>query len=209
MRELFEQDRAALAEEPRLFLEVPPERMRAELRRMLTELPLVKETRFREDILGQWDAWRKRTNEQIEAELKRLDAERPKLAERRAKLEDQGQQLPEEDQRRLEALDFQTDLGVFEQAVRAFEGRVWETAFPGLKPEEQKERQDAYRTRGVPAGVRRAAAPAGHGPGRAADEDPGELAEAAQGVRQRRGPGGRRLRPGADGRGAGGAGEPV
>ncbi len=144
LRTIFEEDRAIAAEERPLF-ESPSQQLRAALTRRFVELPLTRDTSFRDDILRQWDVWQKRTNEEIAAEGKRLEAERRALVQRRNELENKGQELPPAEQKRLDELDYQTDLGLLESSLRDYESRRWETEFQALPAAEQKDRAERLR----------------------------------------------------------------
>lgn len=106
--------------------------LRGRLRQLFTGASLTRGTGFRATILGRWRVWEllpppvpgARTGP-LEEKLDALRAERRKLLDRRASTP--GGQLPAAQQQRLAELDFETDLGQFERAVRTYELQPWKS----------------------------------------------------------------------------------
>src|SRR5262249_55780399 len=65
-------------------------KLRNELRRLFTESPVVRGSRFRQEIEGRWGAWEKLTVEQIDKRLAGLREERRQLLDRKTEMETKG-----------------------------------------------------------------------------------------------------------------------
>jgi outer membrane protein TolC len=102
-----------------------PGRLRAELRRLVQEVPLARGTAFQRDFPARWAEVEKLPAEELRTRLRRIDAERRQLLDRRADLERAGQTLPEADLRRLTQLDQDEQLLAFEAALREYEAQPW------------------------------------------------------------------------------------
>jgi outer membrane protein TolC len=105
---------------------VPPDRLRSELRRLVHEAALTRDTSFRASFPARWARIEKMSGEQIAARRRELGAERRRLLDRRADLERIGQTLSSRETARLEDLDFEDTTADFEQVLREYEGRPWE-----------------------------------------------------------------------------------
>jgi len=103
----------------------PVERFRERWRRLLTESALVKGTDFARGIEGRWEAWRRLNPEEWQTRLSQLRRERTELLNRRAERQQKGEVEPPDEAARLEALENEIALGVFEQAVRQYEQQPW------------------------------------------------------------------------------------
>jgi hypothetical protein len=104
----------------------PATEVRAGLRRLFAESAIVRGTPFRERFPAQWAAWEKRTPQEIKAQLDQLATERRKLLDLKTDLETKGQTLGAGEQKRLRDIDFESDLGTFEQQLREYEARPWD-----------------------------------------------------------------------------------
>jgi hypothetical protein len=100
-------------------------KVREGLRRLFAEAAIVRGTPFRERFPPQWAEWEKLTPDQLKARLDQLAAERRKLLDLKTDLETKGQQLGAAEQQRLRGVDFESDLGTFEQQLREYEARPW------------------------------------------------------------------------------------
>jgi hypothetical protein len=105
---------------------LPPQELRAFLRRLYTTDPLVRNTPFQKKVLPSWDAWAKETPKGLKARLEELAREHRQLLDLRAALESKGQALPADKARRMNDVDFETDLGGLEEVLRRYETRPWE-----------------------------------------------------------------------------------
>jgi len=106
--------------------------LRERLRRQMTEGAFVRQTRFRERIGRQLDEWAKMppaapgARDPLEEKLEALVRRRDELREKREQLKDKEKgDLPKDDLRRLEDLEFQVELGRYERALRGYERRFW------------------------------------------------------------------------------------
>jgi len=103
----------------------PVERFRERWRRLLTESALVKGTDFARGIESRWEAWRRLSDEDGQARLRQLRRERTELLNRQAERQQKGEVEPPEETARLEVLENEIALGVFEQTVRQYEQQPW------------------------------------------------------------------------------------
>src|SRR5439155_23805972 len=108
-------------------LESPDEapKLRASLRTLFTSAPVVQGTRFQKEIVGRWKAWETLTDKELTLKMRELGTERRKLLDAKAELETRGKPLAEDQQRRLEQLERELDLGGFEESLRRYEQRPW------------------------------------------------------------------------------------
>jgi outer membrane protein TolC len=100
-------------------------RVREGLRRLFGTADIVRGTRFRTEFPPQWAAWEKLGDDAIRKRLEAIGAERRKLLDARTDAEGAGKVFPAEGQRRLRQLEFEGDLGTFEQVLRQYEARPW------------------------------------------------------------------------------------
>jgi hypothetical protein len=96
-------------------------KLRGLLRDLFTSTGLVKATPFQKESPGRWKAWEALTDKDLTKKLSELGAERRKLLDLRAELESAGKPFPEDQQRRLEQLERERDLGGLERSLRAYE----------------------------------------------------------------------------------------
>jgi hypothetical protein len=135
----------AASNEPLRFgtLELVP-KVRGELRRIFTTSDIVKGTRFRTEIVGVWGGWEKLTDDELKKRLAGYTEERRKLLDRKTDLEAKGQALSAADQQRLDTVEFEIDVGQFEQVLRAYESQPWKN-LPNLElRRREQERQYRY-----------------------------------------------------------------
>jgi outer membrane protein TolC len=114
-------------------------RVREGLRRLFATADIVRGTRFRTEFPPQWAAWEKLSDDAIRKRLEAIGAERRKLLDARTDAESAGKVFPAEGQRRLRQLEFEGDLGSFEQVLRQYETQAWK----GEADEARRLRQQA------------------------------------------------------------------
>lgn len=103
----------------------PVERFRERWRRLLTESALVKGTAFARGIETRWESWRRLNEEQWQQRMAELRKERTELLNRRADRQQKGEEEPAAETERLEALENELALGLFERSVRQYEQQPW------------------------------------------------------------------------------------
>ncbi len=107
--------------------------LRERLRKLFTASRFVRGTNFARDIAGRLAEWEKTPSKagpgglEVMDRLDRVLRERRQLMEKRDELRDKekGELSPAERQR-LEVLDVEVELGLYEQALRIYERRPWE-----------------------------------------------------------------------------------
>ena len=94
---------------------------------LLTDAPLVRGTEFAQTIPARWAAWEraKLNDEALNKQLAARAEERRKLLDRKADRQLKGLPDPPEEVRRLDELEADIELGVFELAVRFYESQPW------------------------------------------------------------------------------------
>jgi outer membrane protein TolC len=115
-------------------------KVRGELRRMLTTSALVQGSRFQKEIEARWAVWEKLTADALDKRLANHREERRKLQDKQTDLETKGQALSEQDEQRLNRLNFEIDLGEFEKLLRDYEGQPWKKL---ADPAQQRRQQQA------------------------------------------------------------------
>jgi hypothetical protein len=103
----------------------PIAQFRDRWRRFLTEAPLIRGTKFANEIVARWGAWERANVDELNRKLANLNEERRKLLDRRADRQLKGIAEPDEEVQKLEDLEAELDLGAFEQAVRAYLTQPW------------------------------------------------------------------------------------
>jgi hypothetical protein len=116
------QDDAAKLDDPKLAPQ-----LRKLLLRLFTTSAIVRGTKFSTEFPARWAAREKMSNQDLEKLLSQLSEERRERLGRKAELEKAEKPLSPEDLRRLEELDFEINLILFEQALRVYEGQPWKT----------------------------------------------------------------------------------
>jgi outer membrane protein TolC len=144
LRDVYEEDRAVQREAGKLA-NADLTAVRGEFRKRLTELPIVQGTPFQQQVLGRWAAWEKLSDDELAARIQSVASERRELAGKQLELESRGELFPELDQRKLDDITFELDLGLMEQGLRAYLSRPWEKiALESAEPE-RTDRQRAFR----------------------------------------------------------------
>jgi len=100
-------------------------KLRAELRRLFTSAPIVRDTRFRVEITSRWAVVEKLSDADLRARLRKERDERIRLLDLQTDLEQKGKQLTKRDADRLKEINFDVDLGDFELALRQYEAQPW------------------------------------------------------------------------------------
>src|SRR5262249_8236638 len=100
-------------------------KLRGKLRDLFTSAPIVQGTKFQKEIAARWKAWETLSDKELTAKMREIGAERRKVLDIKAQLETQGKPLPEDQQRRLEQLERELDLGGFEESLRRYEQQPW------------------------------------------------------------------------------------
>ncbi|QDU22373.1 TolC family protein [Urbifossiella limnaea] len=103
----------------------PVDQIRARLKRLLSDAPIVKGTDFAAKLPNRWAAWEGLSPDALGKSMTKAAEERRVLLERRA--DRLAKQLPEDaaESARVAQLEAELDLGGFEQALRAYEARAW------------------------------------------------------------------------------------
>lgn len=106
--------------------------LRGRLNKLLLDSPLTRETGFAKNFNARLGAWTKMGSaadpkkDPLNLKLDALIAQRETLVTLREKLRDKDQDLPPKDAARLEEIEAQLDLGLYERALRDYEARPWE-----------------------------------------------------------------------------------
>lgn len=124
----------------------PVSRLRDELRQRIGTSALSKDTNFRTEMPRRWAEWEKLAkkfgaNDAVTERLSRLRAERRKLLDTKSDLENKNQTLPPEEVRRLNDLDLEIEVGLFERALREYEEQPW---LQEKDPARRQELQSAF-----------------------------------------------------------------
>ncbi len=108
------------------------DQLRGRLRKLLTSSRFVRGTRFARTIARRLNVWEERRSKRGPLGIEELDRleemiqERRKLMDKRDELKDREKgTLPKKEQKRLEMLDLEVELGHYEQALRNYERRPW------------------------------------------------------------------------------------
>ena len=103
----------------------PAAQLRVRGRQLLTESPLARGTPFAKDVAIRWAVWEKYSNEQLMTRLTDIREERLKLLEEKAKRLEAGKPEPAAEVKRLEQLESEKEIGLFERALRGYESQPW------------------------------------------------------------------------------------
>jgi hypothetical protein len=121
----------------------PVERLRPAMLNLVRTSPLLAGTVFQEDFPRRWAEWEKIPTsrpfwatlvrelsgweilDDLPSRLERLGRERRDKRDQQTRLETADQPVPEELIRRLQELDLEIDIGVFELHLRVYEGQPW------------------------------------------------------------------------------------
>jgi hypothetical protein len=104
--------------------EVAP-RLRAELRKILTNSNLVRGTEFARKIEGRLSSWDKLTDDELQKRLAKLREDRRALEALQDAQQEKGQELSPADKQRLQEANDEIDLGEFEDVLRRYEKQPW------------------------------------------------------------------------------------
>jgi outer membrane protein TolC len=141
---LFREYEATIKEAERFGTPELAATVRKELRRIVTTSPTVRGTQFRAEIEARWAAWEKLSADDLEKRLDAFKKERDQFEDKKADLESKGQTLSAADQRRLETVIAEFELGTFEKALRQYETQPWKNlADPG---QQRRRQQSLYRS---------------------------------------------------------------
>jgi hypothetical protein len=104
-------------------------KLRDELRRLFTTLPVVQGTTFRNTILGRWAVWEKLSkaddSKELREKLQNHILDRGKILDRQTELQTQGKDLSDAEQLQLRELDADIARGIFERSLRSYEEQKW------------------------------------------------------------------------------------
>jgi outer membrane protein TolC len=118
------------------FGNVAPNQLRDELKRVVREASLTRDTRFRREFPIRWAAMERLTADEIATRRRKIGADRRLLLDRRAELERTGRILSPKEAARLDDLDFEDTIADFEQVLRDYESRPWAN-----QPDEARRRE--------------------------------------------------------------------
>jgi hypothetical protein len=99
--------------------------LRAELRRLVQDAALTRDTQFQKDFPARWAEAEILSADQLTARRRRIGDERRQLLDRKTDLERSGKALPSADEARLGRLDVDDEIADFEQLLREFERQPW------------------------------------------------------------------------------------
>jgi hypothetical protein len=116
--------------------EVP--RLRGDLRRLGTTMPLVNGTRFQTRLPQRWSEWAVLKDDELSARMRQLADERRKLLDKKTELERKGKNLSPAEETRQDALEFEIALGSLERDLRVYESQQWKAI---VDPERQQRRR--------------------------------------------------------------------
>jgi hypothetical protein len=125
--EVFSQFKAAQDEITALDSPETVARLRGDLHRLGTSMPLVAETRFKSRLPVRWKEWEALKDPQLDAMMRQLADERRKLLDKKTELEKKNQSLSPAEQERQNVLEFEIALGSLERNLRIYEGQPWKT----------------------------------------------------------------------------------
>jgi hypothetical protein len=135
----FRQYEAAGKEPERFDTPEQAATVRRELHRIFTSAALTAGTGFRTTIEADWGAWEKRTPDELDRQLAAYRDELRRLEAHQTELQTKGQALSKSEQERLDKVDFEIDLGLFEKELRNYESQPWKTlADPQLRRRRQQ-----------------------------------------------------------------------
>jgi hypothetical protein len=120
-RLIIENEQAAVTEATTLLAPDKAPQTRAELLRLFEKSTLVRNTPFSRKIRARWNEWEKLSDQDLKARLESQKKELNQLLDRQADLHRDSKALSNAEQSRLKMLYLQTDLGNFENALRAYE----------------------------------------------------------------------------------------
>src|SRR5262249_30881098 len=101
--------------------------LRAELRRLAAEAPLVQKTRFQREFSEHWAGWERITTAELKMRISRIRADLRRLLDQLTEKERSGKTLTAEDRAPILAAENDLAVGVFEMALREYEEQPWKT----------------------------------------------------------------------------------
>lgn len=99
-------------------------RMREQYRDLLETSPLTKGTEATRSILDRWGGWARMNDQDLELRLSTLRAQRRELLDKKARSDGK---LDEAEQRRLERVENDIQMGFFERSLRRTVSQFWQT----------------------------------------------------------------------------------
>lgn len=101
------------------------DKLRGRLRNVMAKSPLVEGLPFQKEAPLRWSAWGKLKPADIKTRIADLKAQRRKLLDHKADMEVKGLPISPQEEKQLEKLDFDIDLGEFEILLREYEAQPW------------------------------------------------------------------------------------
>jgi hypothetical protein len=123
--DLFNQYTAATKEATNFSAMDLAPKVRGAFRRIFTASSLTQGTRFAAEIRGRWGAWEKLSDDEIKRKLSDLADEKRKILDKKADLQVKGETLSAADNQRYSQITAETELGTFEQLMRAYDSQPW------------------------------------------------------------------------------------
>ncbi len=111
-------------------------KLRGRLKDIMAKSPLVDGLPFQEEAPLRWAAWEKLKTAAIKTKITDLKAQRNKLLDLKTDLENKGLTISEKEEKQLEELNFDIDLGEFEILLRDYQAEPW------LALKDQKKQRD-------------------------------------------------------------------
>jgi hypothetical protein len=112
------------------------DKLRDRLRAVMAKSPLVDGLDFQTEAPARWDAWKELKPADIKTRLADLKSQRRKLLDHMIELEEKGLTLSAEEEKQLEKLNFDIDMGEFETLLRRYEAQPW------LASKDKKQQRD-------------------------------------------------------------------
>jgi hypothetical protein len=100
-------------------------KLRGELRRIFTSSDVVKGTDFRNQVTRSWSVWEKLSDNDLQKAMTRYRDSRRKILDRKTDLETKNQELGAAEQKELDRIEFELDLGDLEDKLRQYERQPW------------------------------------------------------------------------------------
>lgn len=100
-------------------------KLRDRLHDVMAKSPLVDGLPFQKEAPLRWAAWEKLKPAEIKTKISDLKAQRRKLLDRKADMEVKGLGISDKEEKDLEKLDFDIDLGEFEMLLREYDAQPW------------------------------------------------------------------------------------
>lgn len=100
---------------------------RAGLRQLFESAAIVRGTSFRAELPARWASWEKLNEKALDQRLAMLTEERRRLLDRKTDYEVAKKPFPPADQKRLNEVEADIELGGFERALRDYEAEPWKT----------------------------------------------------------------------------------